>query len=69
MLRARDTTFYSCDSGACQPVPAEQLALAVDPRAPAWPDVLVLLAMLVVLRVLVYVVLRHKTKVVQHRMK
>lgn len=50
-------------------MPLEQLSLTVPPNDPAWPDVLVLLAMLIFLRVAIYFVLRHETKVVQHRMK
>ncbi len=56
-------TFYTCQGPVCQPVPSLQdaLILPTDPNEPVYPEVLVLLAMLVILRAAVYVVLRKKT--------
>jgi hypothetical protein len=60
-----DVTYYTCTSSGCQPVPIDQLALSTDPQAPAYPDVLILLAMLIFLRLCIYWVLRRKTRVQQ----
>lgn len=62
-------TFYECGTGTCSPVPIDRLALAVSPSDPAYPDVLILLGMLIFLRLVIYFVLRRKTKVVQKKMK
>ena len=58
-------TYYSCGANGCQPVPISELALATDPNEPAYPDVLILLGMLIFLRLMIYWVLRHKTRVQQ----
>jgi hypothetical protein len=50
-------------------VPIDQLALSVNPTDPAYPDVLILLGMLIFLRLVIYFVLRQKTKVTQKKMK
>lgn len=50
-------------------MPIDQLSLAVHPSDPAYPDVLILLGMLIFLRLVIYFVLRRKTKVVQKKMK
>jgi cbb3-type cytochrome oxidase subunit 3 len=50
-------------------VPISQLSLAVHPTDPAYPDVLILLGMLIFLRLVIYFVLRRKTKVTQKKMK
>lgn len=55
-------TYYECSGSTCAPVPMERLVLPADPNAPSWPDVLVLLGMLLALRTAVYMVLRRKTK-------
>lgn len=63
-------TFYECGGGSsCTPVPISQLSLAVHPSDPAYPDVLILLGMLIFLRLVIYFVLRQKTKVTQKKMK
>jgi hypothetical protein len=62
-------TYYDCangSSGSCSPVPLEQLALPTDPLGPAYPDVLILLGMLLFLRLVIYFVLRRKTRVKQN---
>eukprot|EP00879_Flechtneria_rotunda_P023260 GHRR01024602.1.p1 GENE.GHRR01024602.1~~GHRR01024602.1.p1 ORF type:complete len:119 (-),score=25.26 GHRR01024602.1:822-1178(-) len=64
-----DTTYYDCSSGTCQPIPSQQLALTTDPTAPAYPDVLILLAMLIFLRLVIYYVLRRKTRVKQRNVQ
>jgi hypothetical protein len=55
--------------GNCTPVPIDQLSLSVHPSDPAYPDVLILLGMLIFLRLVIYFVLRQKTKVSQKKMK
>lgn len=64
-------TFYQCGgaTGSCTPVSFDQLNLLVNPSDPAYPEVLILLAMLIFLRLVIYYVLRQKTKVVQRKMK
>lgn len=63
-------TFYECGGGSsCTPVPIDQLSLSVKPTDPAYPDVLILLGMLIFLRLVIYFVLRQKTKVTQKKMK
>jgi hypothetical protein len=47
-------------------VALEQLALPTDPLGPAYPDVLILIGMLLFLRLVIYFVLRHKTRVKQN---
>ncbi|WIA19845.1 hypothetical protein OEZ85_005749 [Tetradesmus obliquus] len=63
-------TYYSCNgsgsSSGCSPVPLSQLALPTDPLGPAYPDVLILLGMLLFLRLVIYFVLRRKTRVKQN---
>jgi hypothetical protein len=70
VLSCSGVTFYECGGGSnCKPVPIDQLSLAVHPSDPAYPDVLILLGMLIFLRLVIYFVLRRKTKVVQKKMK
>lgn len=47
-------------------MPLSQLALPTDPLGPAYPDVLILLGMLLFLRLVIYFVLRRKTRVKQN---
>ncbi|KAG2424300.1 hypothetical protein HYH02_015190 [Chlamydomonas schloesseri] len=63
-------TYYSSGSssgpGGQQPVNVQHsLGLPTDPNSSRAPEVLVLLAMLLILRSLTYMVLRHKTEVRQ----
>jgi hypothetical protein len=59
-------TYYDCSGAGCSPVPLDQLALPTDPLGPAYPDVLILVGMLLFLRLVIYFVLRHKTRVKQN---
>jgi len=68
-----DVTYYDCTTGgtagSCSPVPASALSLQVQPTDPAYPDVLILIAMLIFLRLCVYFVLRKKTSTVPKKME
>eukprot|EP00775_Hariotina_reticulata_P013254 gene13254-13384_t len=65
-----DVTYYTCTgAGGCTPVPPSALSLQVHPRDPAYPDVLILIAMLIFLRLCVYFVLRKKTSTVPKKME
>jgi hypothetical protein len=56
------TTYLSLPSYNQTADPQSALGLPAPPHAPAWPDALILVAMLVALRLGVYYTLRTKTR-------